>query len=50
MKPSEQPTQIPPNLSKSVQIAETATNKAAQVTGFVGKSCTFIAMKHHSTF
>lgn len=42
MKPSEQPTQIPEKLSKGVQIAETATNKAAQVTGFVGKLGIFI--------
>lgn len=37
MRRSPQPAHIPQNLSKGVEIAETATNKAAQVTGFVGK-------------
>lgn len=38
---AEQPTEISPNVQKGMQIAETATNKAAQVTGFVGKDRLF---------
>lgn len=37
MNGADQPAQISPNVQKGMQIAETATNKAAQVTGFVGK-------------
>jgi spartin len=36
MNSSEKAAEIPKGVSKSMQIAETATNKAAQVTGFVG--------------
>lgn len=34
---SEQPTQIPRKVSRGMQVAETATNRAAQVTGYVGR-------------
>lgn len=37
MNGAEQPTEISPKVQKSMQMAETATNKAAQVTGFVGR-------------
>jgi spartin len=37
MNSSEKAAEIPKGVSKSMQIAETATNKAAQVTGFVAQ-------------
>lgn len=37
ISPTSQPTHISPNLQKGFQIAQTATNKAADVTSFVGK-------------
>lgn len=43
---AERPKDVPPPLSKSMQIAETATCKAARVTGFVGKSSFLNIPKH----
>ena len=37
MSSAEQPTEIPNKVVKGMQIAETATNKAAKVTGYVGE-------------
>lgn len=38
---AEQPQDIPEPLSKTMQIAETTTNKAAKVTEYVGKNPTY---------
>lgn len=38
MQPASQPAHVPRPLVTSMQVAETATNKAAKVTGFIGKS------------
>lgn len=38
MTPASQPTAVPSSVQKGVEIAETATSKAVQVTGFVGQS------------
>lgn len=37
MTRAQQPAEIPQPLSKTMQIAETTTNKAARVTEFVGE-------------
>ncbi|KAJ8959529.1 hypothetical protein NQ314_006266 [Rhamnusium bicolor] len=42
---SEEPAHIPRPLSKSMQIAETATNKAAKVTGFVADQVGMATMR-----
>ncbi|XP_008201219.1 protein spartin isoform X1 [Tribolium castaneum] len=42
---AERPTQIPRKVSKGMQVAENATNKAAQVTGFVAEQVGQATMK-----
>ncbi|XP_057661620.1 protein spartin [Diorhabda carinulata] len=37
VQPATEPANVPPTLAKTIQVAETATNKAAKVTGFIAE-------------